>query len=72
MSTKVYGVEHSAPPTFGRAAITFGIGPHSSLLYFTLLNCAATFKEMQPNLAQSTAVERRLSYANIILVDFIN
>jgi len=43
-----------------------------TILYFALLNCAATFNKMQPNLAQSTAVERCLSYANIILVDFIN
>ena len=24
------GVEQRAPPVFGRAAVTFGIGPHSS------------------------------------------
>jgi len=30
------GVEQRAPPVFGRAAITFGIGPHFSfyLLFF--------------------------------------
>jgi len=27
-SAKVCGVEDRAPPIFGRAAITFGIGPH--------------------------------------------
>jgi len=30
---KLWGVEHSAPPIFGRATITLGIGPHSSLLF---------------------------------------
>jgi len=30
-SAKLYGVEQRAPPIFGRAAITLGIGPHSSL-----------------------------------------
>ena len=29
---KVCGVEHRAPPTFGRAAIMLGIGPHSSFI----------------------------------------
>ena len=29
-SAKVCGVDQRAPPTFGRAAITLGIGPHSS------------------------------------------
>jgi len=28
------GVEQTAPPVFGRAAITFGIGPQSSIIYF--------------------------------------
>jgi len=28
---KLCGVEHRAPPIFDRAAITLGIGPHSSL-----------------------------------------
>jgi len=28
--TKLCGVEQRAPPIFGRAAITLGIGPHSS------------------------------------------
>ena len=27
-TTIVCGVEHRAPPTFGRAAITLGIGPY--------------------------------------------
>ena len=30
-SAKLCGVEQRAPPVFGRAAITLGIGPHSSL-----------------------------------------
>jgi len=30
-SAKVCGVEQRAPPIFGRAAITLGIGPHSTL-----------------------------------------
>ena len=32
-SAKLCGVEQRAPPIFGRAAITLGIGPHSSLKY---------------------------------------
>jgi len=31
-SAKLCDVEQRAPPIFGRAAITLGIGPHSSLL----------------------------------------
>jgi len=30
-SAKLCGVEQRAPPILGRAAITLGIGPHSSL-----------------------------------------
>jgi len=30
-SAKLCGVEQRAPPIFGRAAITLGIGPHSSM-----------------------------------------
>jgi len=30
--TKLCGVEQRAPPIFGRAAITFDIGPHSSYI----------------------------------------
>jgi len=33
------GVEQRAPPIFGRAAITLGIGPHSTLLSFTVDHC---------------------------------
>jgi len=33
---KLYGIEHRAPPIFGRATITLGIGPHSSFIW-TLL-----------------------------------
>jgi len=34
-SSKLCGVEQRAPPTFGKAAITLGIGPHSSVsVYF--------------------------------------
>jgi len=29
-AAKLYGVEERAPPIFGRATITLGIGPHSS------------------------------------------
>jgi len=32
-SAKLCGVEQRAPPIVGRAAITFGTGPHSSLSY---------------------------------------
>jgi len=31
-SAKLCGIEQWAPTIFGRAAITLGIGPHSSLL----------------------------------------
>jgi len=31
VSAKVCGVSQRVPPIFGRAAITLGIGPHSSL-----------------------------------------
>jgi len=31
-SAKICGVQQRAPPIFGRAAITLGIGPHSSYL----------------------------------------
>ena len=34
-SAKLCGVEQRAPPVFGRAAITLGIGPHSSFHYFS-------------------------------------
>ena len=33
-SAKICGVEQRAPPLFGRAAITLGIGPHSSFSCF--------------------------------------
>jgi len=33
-SAKVCGVEQRAPPIVGRAAITLGIGPHSSCMFF--------------------------------------
>ena len=36
LAAKVCIVEQRAPPTFGRATITLGIGPHSSLLFFVL------------------------------------
>ena len=34
-SAKVCDVGQKAPPMFGRAAITLGVGPHSSSLYFS-------------------------------------
>jgi len=33
---KLCGVEHRAPPIFGRATITLGIGPHSIFLFIYL------------------------------------
>jgi len=33
--SKLCGVEQRAPPILGRAAITLGIGPHSSCLYLS-------------------------------------
>jgi len=35
VSAKLCGDEERAPPIFGRAAITLGIGPHSSYFYIT-------------------------------------
>ena len=32
--SQLCGVEQRAPPIFGRAAITLGIGPHSSFILF--------------------------------------
>jgi len=34
-SAKLCGVEQRAPPIFGTAAITLGIGPHSSSFFFS-------------------------------------
>ena len=40
VSQKLCGVEQRAPAVFGRAAITLGIGPHSSfILYFQRAAC---------------------------------
>ena len=36
-SARVCGVEQRAPPTFGRATIPLGIGPHSSSFFFFFL-----------------------------------
>ena len=36
-SAKFCGVEHRAPPIFGKAAITLSIGPHSSSFFLFLL-----------------------------------
>ena len=32
--SQTFGIEQRAPPIFGRAAITLGIGPHSSFILF--------------------------------------
>jgi len=37
-SAKVCGVEQTAPPVFGRAAIKLGIGPHSSYYCIAVLH----------------------------------
>ena len=44
---KLFGVEQRAPPIFGRAAITLGIGPHSSwnMFFLTALVTVAAFDE---------------------------
>ena len=59
---KVCGVEQRAPPIFGRAAITLGIGPHSSLFKFECwVSCHLT-------IAKYTAVTskfERVSYVTI-------
>jgi len=34
---KLCGIEQKAPPIFGRATITLGIGPHSSSIFFLSL-----------------------------------
>ena len=39
VSQTLCGVEQRAPPTFGRATITLGIGPHSSLFRFCFVFC---------------------------------
>jgi len=41
-SAKLCGVEQRVPPVFGRAAITLGIGPHSSYRYM-LYYCGVTW-----------------------------
>jgi len=40
-SAKLCGAEQRAPPIFGRAAITLGIGPHSSIICISLLHYLA-------------------------------
>jgi len=35
-SAKLCGAKQRAPPIFGKAAITLGIGPHSRFVFFTL------------------------------------
>ena len=42
-SAKVCGVEQRAPPIFGRAAITLGIGPHSGLCLFFMTMSVVVF-----------------------------
>jgi len=37
VSAKLCSIDQRAPPIFGRVAITSGIGPHSSLLSFSVL-----------------------------------
>ena len=50
-TSQTCGVEHRAPPIFGRATITLGIGPHSSCCSVAEYYCA---------------VWARLSYTNLI------
>ena len=58
-SAKLCGVEQRAPPIFGRAAITLGIGPHSGLLFvFSLLvscgvNCGRTAGQIEMPLGKN-------------------
>jgi len=42
-SAKLCGVEQRAPPMFGRATITLGIGPHSSRDFFLHFDAKYTF-----------------------------
>jgi len=46
-NAKLCGVEHRAPSVFGRAAITLGIGPHSSSFFFLSI-----FLFSSPNLSR--------------------
>ena len=41
-SAKLYGIQQRAPLLFGRAAITLGIGPHSSFVCLTHRYCVET------------------------------
>jgi len=36
--SQLCGVDQRAPPIFGMAAITFGIGPHSSIVIYSSYN----------------------------------
>jgi len=47
VSAKLCGIEQSAPPMFGTAAITLGIDPHSSLIidYYYYNRLMAFFPE---------------------------
>jgi len=41
--SQLRGVEQRAPPMFGRATITLGIGPHSSFICVVRVTCSGTF-----------------------------
>jgi len=43
---KLCGVEHRAPPIFGRATITLGIGPHSSFIKIFIICCRCTLRRL--------------------------
>jgi len=49
VGAKLWGIEHTAPPTFGRATIRLGIGPHSSflLIYTASLKRILILREMK-------------------------
>ena len=42
------GVEQTAPPIFGRAAITLGVAPHSSCRFMLLMNFAVRHRLSSP------------------------
>jgi len=42
-SAKLCGVEQRAPPVFGRATITLGIGPHSSFSMFLVFHVCIAY-----------------------------
>ena len=55
---KLCGVEHRAPPIFGRATITLVIGPHSSFYWVTVYTCFGRITWKPDDFWQSWALLR--------------